>query len=136
MVSHSFAAASPAPSVAVAVPAGAPADARAAGTGACGAPASGPDGIPDAAPPAHRRAVLCVTLNDVEGGERDARLRAMFRSALGVYVLDWRIERRCVKIRFDIAADDVDFMMHMLIRDLPEATIGPLEPRIFPPASH
>lgn len=80
----------------------------------------------------HRRVILSVMLSVGEADQGDEKLRAVFRSAVGVYVLDSHIEKRCIKLRFDIAMNDIDFLIHTLIRELPEATIGPLETRVFP----
>lgn len=74
-----------------------------------------------------------------DGGQ--AQLRSLFHSVLGVYVVDSRIERGEIVVTFDIAIADIDFTLHNLIQDLPEAMIGPLQRKTFPqkhpaPGSH
>lgn len=65
-----------------------------------------------------------------DGGK--AQIRSLFHSVLGVYVSDSRIERGEILVKFDIAIADIDFTLHTLIQDLPEAMIGPLQRKTFP----
>jgi len=82
----------------------------------------------------NQRAYLSVSIQCSTKDHGQAQLHALFHSTLGVYVADSRIEKGEIKVRFDIALTDLDFTMHTLIRDLPEATLGKLEVKSFPQA--
>jgi hypothetical protein len=79
-----------------------------------------------------QRAILSVSLACSEKDHGQEQLRGLLYSALGVYVVDTRIEKGEITVRFDIAMDDVDFTLHTLIKDLPEAMIGRLERKTYP----
>jgi hypothetical protein len=93
------------------------------------APAPAPASLRHLAQPRDERVLLCVTLACAAKEQGQAQVRALLRSPLGVYVLDLTMHRECIRVRFDIAANDVDFTLHTLISDLPEAMIGPIETR-------
>jgi hypothetical protein len=75
------------------------------------------------------RVLLPVTLRRASEEQSRGQLRALLHSPLGVYVAGTEVVRDGVRVQFDIAPDDLGFMMHTLIATLPEATIGPLRRR-------
>jgi flagella basal body P-ring formation protein FlgA len=80
----------------------------------------------------NQRATLVVKLICCQEDGGQSQIRSLFHSVLGVYVSDSRIERGEILVEFDIAVDDIDFTLHTLIRELPEAVIGPLQRKTFP----
>ncbi|ADG19010.1 conserved hypothetical protein [Paraburkholderia atlantica] len=74
------------------------------------------------------RALLLVTLPH-------AHLRALLHSPLGVYVINTEIVRGEDRVQLDIAREDLDFTLHMLLTTLPAATIGPLKRRVGHPSA-
>jgi hypothetical protein len=80
----------------------------------------------------NQRATLVVKLICCQEDGGQAQIRSLFHSVLGVYVIGSRIERGEILVTFDIAVDDIDFTLHTLIRELPEAMIGPLQRKTFP----
>lgn len=60
----------------------------------------------------------------------DAHLSALLQSPLGVHVIRTDVLRDSVHVALDIAPDDFDFTLHMLIMAVPEAVIGPVTRRI------
>ncbi|WP_024903990.1 hypothetical protein [Robbsia andropogonis] len=76
-----------------------------------------------------RRVFLDVTLlNDYHGKVHTPResLSQLLHSPLGVYIASISVAGEDLIVRFDIAASDVDFTLHMLISALPDAMIGRL----------
>jgi len=81
---------------------------------------------------ARQRVFLDITLQSDchgKGGTPRDRLSQFLHSALGVYIIGTSVVGENVVVRFDIAATDVDFTLHMLITALPGATIGRLVSR-------
>ncbi|WP_347555714.1 hypothetical protein [Robbsia sp. KACC 23696] len=99
----------------------------------CAAPSLTPArGLGDAAAVAQQRVFLDITLqSDCHGkaGSPRDRLSQLLHSALGVYIIGTSVAGENVVVRFDIAAADVDFTLHMLITALPGAMIGRLVSR-------
>jgi len=78
---------------------------------------------------AQQRVFLDVTLQSDCHGKPDTpreRLNQLLHSALGVYIVGTTVAGEDLVVRFDIAATDVDFTLHMLITALPDALIGRL----------
>jgi hypothetical protein len=75
------------------------------------------------------RVLLPVTLRDEADNLAHTQLVTLLHSPLGVYVVNMETVRDGVRVRFDIAADDLGFTLHTLISTLPEATIGAVMPR-------
>jgi hypothetical protein len=88
-------------------------------------PASKPHQRSNVIPFPAARALLLVTLPH-------AQLRALLRSPLGVYVVNTEAGREEIRVHLDIAREDFDFTLHMLLATLPVATIGPLKRRANP----
>jgi hypothetical protein len=65
---------------------------------------------------------------DVAAGSK-VHLIALLRSPLGVYVTHTDVSCERVSAQLDIAAEDLDFTLHMLVSILPGALIGPARPR-------
>lgn len=81
------------------------------------------------APSARQRVFLDVTLQSDCHGKPNTpreRLNQLLHSALGVYIVGTTVAGEDLVVRFDIAATDVDFTLHMLITALPDALIGRL----------
>ena len=64
------------------------------------------------------------------GNTPDTHLSALLHSPLGVYVIQTEPLRDSVRVSLDIAPEDFNFTLHTLMTALPEATIGPVTPRI------
>jgi hypothetical protein len=76
-----------------------------------------------------RRVLLNVTLPRASANESRVQVTALFHSSVGVYVAGMETLRDKINVHFDIAPEDLDFVMHTLIVTLPQATIGPVERR-------
>jgi len=76
------------------------------------------------------RLQLPVTLTADTGALAHARLAALLHSPLGVYVVSARTVRGVIHVHFDIAAEDLDFTLHMLIAQETDAVIGPVARRL------
>lgn len=87
-----------------------------------------PDVIPLAPP--RPRLQLPVTLTADSGEHARARLAALLHSPLGVYVVSARAVRDVIHVRFDIAPEDLEFTLHMLIAQQTDAVIGPVARRL------
>lgn len=59
-----------------------------------------------------------------------ARLAALLHSPLGVHVVSARTVRDVIHVQFDIAPEDLDFTLHMLIALQADAVIGPVARRL------
>ena len=70
------------------------------------------------------RILLPVSFARETDEQTRAQLRALLHSPVGVYVTRTERVRNEVRVHFDIAPRDLDFMLHTLIATLPEATIG------------
>lgn len=74
-----------------------------------------------------------LLLEVIPGGDKASgskvHLIALLRSPLGVYVTHTDVSRERVSAQLDIAAEDLDFTLHMLVSILPGALIGPARPR-------
>ncbi|CAB3755852.1 hypothetical protein GQ57_38350 [Burkholderia sp. MSh2] len=81
-------------------------------------------------PPPRPRLALPVTLTADSGERAHARLAALLHSPLGVYVVSARAVRDVVHVQFDIAQEDLDFTLHMLIAQQADAVIGPVARRL------
>ncbi|OXI80736.1 hypothetical protein CFB50_20020 [Burkholderia sp. AU33423] len=81
-------------------------------------------------PPPRPRLQLPVTLTADSGEHAHARLAALLHSPLGVYVVSARAVRDVVHVHFDIAPEDLDFTLHMLIAQQADAVIGPVARRL------
>jgi hypothetical protein len=77
-----------------------------------------------------RRVLLKVTLPRAPANESRAQVAALFNSAVGVYVAGMEPLRDAINVHFDIAPEDLDFVMHTLIVTLPQAIIGPVKRRL------
>jgi hypothetical protein len=64
------------------------------------------------------------------GNTPDAHLPTLLQSPLGVYVAQTEVLRDCVRVAFDIAPEDFNFLLHMLLATVPEATIGSVTRRV------
>ena len=73
--------------------------------------------------PSHR-VLLPVTLLAETEEESRSQLGALLHSPPGVYVTRTERSRSRTHVWFDIARDDMPFMLHTLITTLPEAIIG------------
>ena len=89
--------------------------------------AGAPDNVIPFPPP---RLQLPVTLTADSGEAAHARLAALLHSPLGVYVVSARAVRDVVHVHFDIAPEDLDFTLHMLIAQEADAVIGPVARRV------
>ncbi|WP_230960612.1 hypothetical protein [Burkholderia pseudomultivorans] len=78
------------------------------------------------APSPFPRVLLPVTLSACSPRAAHDRLAALLGSPLGVYVAGARTVRNAIHLRFDIAPEDLDFTLHMLIAQLADALIGPV----------
>ncbi|RKU03970.1 hypothetical protein C7H84_06860 [Burkholderia sp. Nafp2/4-1b] len=81
-------------------------------------------------PPEHPRLQLPVTLTADTDALARARLAALLHSPLGVYVGSARVVRDVIHVQFDIAPEDLDFTLHMLIAQQADAVIGPVARRM------
>ncbi|WP_431290661.1 hypothetical protein [Burkholderia cepacia] len=81
-------------------------------------------------PPPRPRLQLPVTLTADSGEHAHARLAALLHSPLGVYVVGARAVRDVVHVHFDIAPEDLDFTLRMLIAQQADAVIGPVARRL------
>ncbi|BAX62933.1 hypothetical protein [Burkholderia stabilis] len=81
-------------------------------------------------PPARPRLQLPVTLTAGSGELARARLAALLHSPLGVYVVSARAVRDVIHVHFEIAPEDLDFTLHMLIAQQADAVIGPVARRL------
>ncbi|MGH8778070.1 hypothetical protein [Paraburkholderia sp.] len=70
-----------------------------------------------------------LLLEVIPGGDNAAasraHLTALLRSPLGVYVTRTDVSGENVRAQLDIAPEDLDFTLHMLVSILPDALIGP-----------
>ncbi|RQR26819.1 hypothetical protein DIE23_28630 [Burkholderia sp. Bp9143] len=82
-------------------------------------------------PPPRPRLRLPVTLSADSGALALARLAALLHSPLGVYVVSARTVRDVIHVQFDIAPEDLDFTLHMLIAQQADAVIGPVARRLY-----
>jgi hypothetical protein len=82
------------------------------------------------------RALLCVTLPHLPHDHARTQLRALLHSPLGVYVISTETVREEIRVHLDIAREDFDFTLHMLLATLPTATIGPLKRRASTASTH
>ncbi|QBR01738.1 hypothetical protein [Paraburkholderia pallida] len=93
------------------------------------------DGIPDNArllragtTSSHaQRAELDVCLTGLAAEVPRTHLRTLLHSPLGVYVTHTEVLRDRVRVRFDIAPEDLAFTLHTLLATLPEAVIGSVQ---------
>ncbi|WP_396331524.1 hypothetical protein [Burkholderia anthina] len=76
------------------------------------------------------RLQLPVTLAAGSAALAHARLAALLHSPLGVHVVRARTVRDVIHVQFDIAAEDLDFALHMLIALQADAVIGPVARRL------
>ncbi|MGU8079419.1 MULTISPECIES: hypothetical protein [Burkholderia] len=81
-------------------------------------------------PPPRLRLQLPVTLTADSGELARARLAALLHSPLGVYVVSARTVRDVIHVHFEIAPEDLDFTLHMLIAQQADAVIGPVARRL------
>ncbi|WP_321802851.1 hypothetical protein [Burkholderia sp. BCC1993] len=81
-------------------------------------------------PPPRPRLQLPVTLTADTGALAHARLAALLHSPLGVYVVSARTVRDVIHVQFDIAPEDLDFTLHLLIAQQADAVIGPVARRL------
>ncbi|MGP8472477.1 hypothetical protein [Burkholderia sp. PR2] len=83
-------------------------------------------------PPPRPRLRLPVTLTADTGALAlaHARLAALLHSPLGVYVVSARTVRDVIHVEFDIAPENLDFTLHMLIAQQVDAVIGPVARRL------
>jgi hypothetical protein len=81
----------------------------------------------DAAPQHPTRAALDVSLSGPTPDIPRANLAILLRSPLGVYVTHTEVLRDSIRVRFDIAPEDLAFTLHTLLATLPEATIGTVQ---------
>ncbi|WP_322012002.1 hypothetical protein [Paraburkholderia sp. J12] len=70
------------------------------------------------------RATLDIALTGLTPEVPRANLATLLRSPLGVYVVHTEVFRESVRVRFDIAPEDLTFTLHTLLSIVPEATIG------------
>jgi hypothetical protein len=75
------------------------------------------------------RGVLPITLPALRTQTAGAQLATLLHSPLGVYVIATETVRDEIRVRLDIAVDDLDFTLHTLISTLASASIGPLARR-------
>lgn len=93
------------------------------------------DGVPDHAPALHPgsassravRAELDVCLMGQPPEPPRVNLVTLLRSPLGVYVSHTEVLRDAVRVRFDIAAEDLAFTLHTLYATLPADVVGPVQ---------
>lgn len=64
------------------------------------------------------------------GNAPDTHLSTLLQSPLGVHVIQTDVLRNSVRIALDIAPEDFNSTLHMLIMAVPEATIGAVTRRI------
>jgi hypothetical protein len=57
------------------------------------------------------------------------QLTSLLRSPFGVYVTETDVVRDSIRVTFDVAPEDLDITLHMLITTLSEATIGAISHR-------
>lgn len=81
-------------------------------------------------PPPRPRLQLPVTLTSDSGEHARSRLAALLHSPLGVYVVSARAVRDVIHVHFEIAPEDLDFTLHMLIAQQADAVIGPVARRL------
>jgi 4-hydroxy-tetrahydrodipicolinate synthase len=90
------------------------------------------DGVPDSGslpgadvlPQRSSRASLEVSLTGTTPEAPRAHLATLLRSPLGVYISHTEVLHDSVRVRLDIAPEDLDFTLHMLQTTLPDTTIG------------
>jgi hypothetical protein len=90
------------------------------------------DPVPDARTPLRSNVVplraprvqLEVFLTGTPREAFRAHLATLLHSPLGVYISQTQVLRDKVCVHFNIAPEDMDFTLHMLMATLPEATIG------------
>ncbi|HTR07832.1 MAG TPA: hypothetical protein VMJ11_14520 [Paraburkholderia sp.] len=75
------------------------------------------------------RAWLEVVLTANTADSARAHLATLLHSPLGVYVAQTAFARGAMRVQLDIAPEDIDFTLHMLMATVPQATIGALRPR-------
>ncbi|WP_028218107.1 hypothetical protein [Paraburkholderia oxyphila] len=93
------------------------------------------DGVPDhasllrggTAPSRAQRAELDVCLTGLAPEVPRRNLATLLRSPLGVYVAHTEVLRNSVRVRFDVAPEDLAFTLHTLLATLPEAVIGAVQ---------
>lgn len=82
------------------------------------------------------RLQLPVTLTAGSAALAHARLAALLHSPLGVYIVGARAVRDVIHVQFDIAPEDLDFTLHMLIALQADAVIGPVARRLHVGSQH
>ncbi|PFH19555.1 hypothetical protein [Burkholderia sp. JKS000303] len=82
------------------------------------------------------RLQLPVTLTAGSAALAHARLAALLHSPLGVHVVSARTVRDVIHVQFDIAAEDLDFTLRMLIALQADAVIGPVARRLHVGSQH
>jgi hypothetical protein len=70
------------------------------------------------------RATLDIALTGLTPEVPRAHLATLLRSPLGVYVVHTEVLRESVRVRLNIAPEDLAFTLHTLLSIVPEATIG------------
>jgi len=75
------------------------------------------------------RAWLEVVLTANTADSARAHLATLLHSPLGVYVAQTAFARGAMRVQLDIAPENIDFTLHMLMATVPQATIGALRPR-------
>lgn len=78
----------------------------------------------------HRVVLSAVVDGAADDASRD-RIRRLFYSPIGVYVSHALRESDCLRLEFDVASVDLDFIVRTLQRVLPEAVIEGIRPRVF-----
>jgi hypothetical protein len=58
------------------------------------------------------------------GAHPEAQLASLLHSPIGVYVMSSRTDHDMIEVTFDIAHEDFDFTLHMLLSTVTEATVG------------
>lgn len=81
-------------------------------------------------PPPRPRRPPPVTLTADTGALVHARLAALPHAPLGVYVVGARTVRDVIHVQFDIAPEDPDFTLPLLIVQQANAVIGPVARRL------
>ncbi|WP_269501750.1 hypothetical protein [Burkholderia sp. IMCC1007] len=76
------------------------------------------------------RVQLPVTLTAGSAALAHAGLAALLQSPLGAYVISARSVRGAIHVQFDIAPEDLNFTLHLLITQQADAVIGPVARRV------
>lgn len=87
-------------------------------------------------PSLSQRVVLSAVVDGAADDVSRDRIRRLFYSPIGVYVSHALRERECLRLEFDIASVDLDFMIRTLQSVLPEAVIDGIRPRVFNHQKH